>query len=74
MELDRVKASMVQVKTIQDRDKRAQVNTDAAKRFVESGIWNPGEAKKRQNESSQNNSDAAATSTSQQVFQHKRQK
>ena len=44
-ELDRVKAAMVQVKTIQDREKRNRVDTEAAKRFVESGIWNPGETK-----------------------------
>ena len=72
LELDRVKASMVQVKTIQDRDKRARVDTEAAKRFVESGIWNPGEAKKRKSEPNQSSSSAA--SSSHQVYQHKRQK
>ena len=72
LELDRVKASMVQVKTIQDRDKRARVDTEAAKRFVESGIWNPGEAKKRKSETNQSSSSAATPSH--QVYQHKRQK
>ena len=66
LELERVKAAMVQVKTIQDRDKRGRVDTQAAKRFVESGIWNPGEAKKRKSDSNQGSSS--------QVFEHKRQK
>jgi hypothetical protein len=35
------------VKQIGDREKRNRVDVGAAKRFVESGIWNPGDPKKR---------------------------
>ena len=46
-ELERVKSAMVQVKTIQDKDKRQRVNVQVAERFISSAIWNPGEPKKR---------------------------
>lgn len=46
-ELERVKSAMVQVKSIQDKDKRQRVNIPAAERFISSAIWNPGESKKR---------------------------
>ena len=42
-----MKSAMVQVKSIQDKDKRNRVDVGAAKRIVSSGIWNPGEPKKR---------------------------
>jgi hypothetical protein len=41
---------MVQVKTVQDKEKRNRVNVDAAERFIASAIWNPGEAKKRKSD------------------------
>jgi len=44
-ELDRVKAAMMRCKEIQDKAKRAKVDQKAAKRMVASGLWNPGEAK-----------------------------
>ena len=50
LELERVKSAMVQVKTVQDKEKRNRVNVDAAERFIASAIWNPGEAKKRKSD------------------------
>ena len=36
---------MVRLKQIQDKPKRNLVDQDAAKRFVASGLWNPGKSK-----------------------------
>jgi exosome complex protein LRP1 len=47
-ELDRVKTSMVRLKEIQDRSKRAKVDVHAAKRIVKSGLWKPGQRKEGQ--------------------------
>ncbi len=44
-ELDRVKASMVRLKEIEDRSKRNPVDSDAAKRMVKSSLWQPKDKK-----------------------------
>ena len=44
-ELERVKSAMIRLKQIQDKPKRGQVDQAAAKRFVASGLWKPGETK-----------------------------
>jgi len=44
-ELDRVKASWLRLKQIQDKSKRNLVDQDAAKRFVASSLWKPGDKK-----------------------------
>ena len=54
-ELDRVKKSMLKLKEIQDKDKRNKVDQGAAKRLVASGLWKPGEAKKRHPEQPSSN-------------------
>merc|ERR1712029_165834 len=46
-ELNRVKNTMAKMKEIQDKEKRHKVDQGAAKRLVASGLWKPGEAKKR---------------------------
>jgi len=51
-ELDRVKKTMAKLKEIQDKEKRQKVDQGAAKRMVASGLWKPGEAKKRYNQGS----------------------
>ena len=38
---------MLRLKQIQDKSKRGQVDQAAAKRFITSGLWKPGEAKKQ---------------------------
>ena len=47
-ELERVKSAMLRLKQIQDKSKRGQVDQAAAKRFITSGLWKPGEAKAKQ--------------------------
>ena len=49
-ELERVKASMIRLKQIQDKPKRNLVDQDAAKRFVASSLWKPGQPKNRHQE------------------------
>ena len=44
-ELDRIKESFKRLKQVQDHAKRVRVDTDAAKRFVKSGLWKPGQKK-----------------------------
>ena len=39
---------MIRLKQIQDKPKRNLVDQAAAKRFVESSLWKPGEPKNRQ--------------------------
>ena len=39
---------MIRLKQIQDKPKRNLVDQGAAKRFVESSLWKPGERKNRQ--------------------------
>merc|ERR1719295_398926 len=51
-ELDRIKASWMRLQQIQDKSKRNQVDQEAAKRFVSSSLWKPGEEKIRHNEES----------------------
>ena len=63
-ELDRVKEAMKRCKEIKDKEKRGKVDQGAAKRLVASGLWKPGEAKKRhQQPSSTKDQSAASTST-----------
>ena len=46
---------MIRLKQIQDKSKRNLVDQEAAKRFVASSLWKPGEEKVRhQDESSKN--------------------
>ena len=40
-EMDRVKAAMLKLREIQDKEKRPKVDTPAAKRMVKSGLWKP---------------------------------
>ena len=47
-ELERVKSAMLRLKQIQDKPKRGHVDQAAAKRFIASGLWLPGEAKAKQ--------------------------
>jgi len=49
-ELGRVRGSIARCKEIQDREKRVRVDQGAAKRFVASGLWKPGEKKIRPDE------------------------
>lgn len=51
-ELDRVKASMLRLKEIQDKSKRNPVDAVAAKRLVKGGLWQP---KKRPSDSKNEN-------------------
>ena len=44
-ELDRIKEAFKRLKQVQDHSKRVRVDTDAAKRFVTSGLWKPGQKK-----------------------------
>ena len=39
---------MLRLKQIQDKSKRGLVDQAAAKRFITSGLWTPGEAKAKQ--------------------------
>ena len=41
---------MIRLKQIQDKSKRNQVDQEAAKRFVSSSLWKPGEEKIRHQE------------------------